>query len=223
MIAQSLVKYWNTMSLAKKINLRKDEEIILIVKAFFFTYFWLYLLGFVFMGAASFFMFWLFSQGVWGYVIYGLLMLIGVYIIFRTWYFANKNFSVITTERLVDVNRVGWFDEYLSVIHFGDVVDIYVRKKGVWPNILNYGSVAIETLDEEKGLEINNIKAPQRVLDLILEHKNNFVKRKNLRDQDSIYRAFLNTIPDLDEPQLCEVRDLVDEQLKLIDQEIESQ
>ncbi len=210
------------MSLQKKINLRKNEEIVLVIKAFFFTYFWLYLLGFLFMGVASFFMFWLFSQGVWGDVVYGLVMLIGLYIIFRTWFFANKNFSVITTERLVNINRVGWFDEYLSIIHFNNVVDCHVRKRGVWPNILNYGSIVIETMDEENGLELNQIRSPQRILDLILEYKNNFIDKKNLYDKDSVYKAFLNIIPDLDEAQLCEIYDLADEQLKLIDQEIDS-
>lgn len=210
------------MSLQKKINLRNNEEIVLVVKAFFLTYFWLYLLGFVFMGTASFFMFWLFAQGVWGYVVYGLVMVMGLFIIFRTWFFTNKNFTVITTERLVDINRVGWFDEYLSVIHFNDVVDIHVRRRGIWPNLLNYGSISIETADEEKTLELNQVRSPQRILDLILEYKNHFIDRKNLRDQDSIYKTFLNIIPDLDEAQLCEIHDLVDEQLKLIDQEIDS-
>lgn len=210
------------MSLQKKINLRNNEEIVLVVKAFFLTYFWLYLLGFVFMGVASFFMFWLFAQGVWGYVVYGLVMVMGLFIIFRTWFFTNKNFSVITTERLVDINRVGWFDEYLSVIHFNDVVDVRVRRRGIWSNLFNYGSIAIETTDEEKTLELTQVRAPQRILDLILEYKNNFIDRKNLRDLDSIYKTFLNIIPDLDEAQLCEIHDLVDEQLKLIDQEIDS-
>jgi len=150
-----------------------------------------------------------------------LIMLVGLYIIFRTWYFVRKNFSVITTERLVDINRTGWFDEYLSVVYFGDIIDIYVRKSGIWSNVLNFGSVSVKTFDEEKTLEINNIKSPQRILDLILEYKNLFNKRKKLRDNDSIYKTFVNIIPDLDEPQLCEIRDLVDEQLKLIDEEIE--
>lgn len=211
------------MSLSKKINLRKNEEIVLVIKAFFLTYFWVYLLGFVFMGTASFFMFWLFSQGAWGYAMYGFGMLIGVYIIFHTWYFNNKNISVITTERLVDINRVGWFDEYLSVIHFNDIIDVYVRKQGFLPNIFNYGEITIETNNEQTSLKLNQIRSPQRILDFILEHKNNFLENKNLRDQDSIYKAFLNIIPELDEAQLCEIHDLADEQLKLIDQKIEKE
>jgi len=209
------------MSLAKKINLRKNEEIVFIIKAFFFTYFWLYLFGFIILGIASFGMFWLFSQGVWGYVLYGLIMLIGLYVIFRTWYFNSKNFSVITTERLVDVCRTGWFDEYLSVIHFDDIVDVYVRKRGIWPNIFNYGSLTIKTDDDQNSLELNQIKSPQKILDLILESKNHFVNNINLRDQNLVYRAFVKIIPDLDEAQLCEIKDLADEQLKLLDEEIE--
>lgn len=209
------------MSLLKKINLRKNEEIVLVIKAFFLTYFWLYLLGFVFMGTASFFMFWLFSQGAWGYTVYGFGMLVGLYIIFHTWYFNNKNFSIITTERLVDINRVGWFDEYLSVVHFHDIVDVYVRKQGFLPNVFNYGEITIETDNGQTSLKLNQIRSPQRVLDFILEHKNNFLENKNLRDQESIYKAFLNIIPDLDETQLCEIQDLTGEQLKLIDQQNE--
>jgi len=207
------------MSLTKKINLRNGEEIVSVIKAFYFTYFWLYLLGFLFMGVASFLMIWLFAQGTWGYAVFALIMLIGLYIIFHTWYFVHKNFSVITTERLVEVNRVGWFDEYISVIHFNDIFDVYIRKQGLWSNLLNYGSITIETDDEQNPLTLNSIKSPQTVLDLILEHKNNFVNTKNLRDQEVVYKAFLNIIPDLDEAQLCEIHDLVDEQLKLIDKE----
>lgn len=217
MIVLSHEKFLNIMSLAKKINLRKDEEIILVVKAFFFTYIWLYLFGFLFMGVTSFFMFWLFANGVWGYVVYGLGMILGLYVIFRTWYFSSKNFSVITTERLVDVNRIGWFDEYLSTIHFGDILDVYVRKQGLWSNLLNFGSVFIET-PELEPLRLVNIKSPQRVLELVLEYKNNLVNKKNLQSQESIYKAFVKNIPYMDEAQLCEVRDLIDTQLDLIDE-----
>lgn len=209
------------MSLANKINLRKDEEIVFIIRSFFFTYFWLYLFGFIIMGGASFAMFWLFSQGAWGYAVYGLLMLIGLYIIFRTWYFNAKNFSVITTERFVDISRTGWFDEFMSVIHYRDIVDVYVRKRGIWSNILNYGSITIKTDDEQNSFELNKIKSPQKILNLILEYKNHFLNSKNLRDQKIVYNAFLNSIPDLDEAQLCEILDLVEEQLKLLDEKIE--
>ncbi|MFA6424527.1 MAG: PH domain-containing protein [Candidatus Magasanikbacteria bacterium] len=205
------------MSLAKKINLRPDEEIVHVTKVFWFTYFWLYLFGFIFLGTASFFMFWLFSKGTWGYVLYGLVILIGLYIIFRTWYFKNKNISVITSQRVVDISCNGWFDEYISVVHFNNISDIYVRKQGVWSSIFNYGSVVVETIDDQSSLKLTNISSPQNILDILIENKNLFVDSKTFRDQHSVYKAFVNIIPDLDEAQLCEIHDLVDEQLKLID------
>jgi hypothetical protein len=209
------------MSLAKKINLRKGEDIVYVTKIFWLTFFLLYFFGFIFLGLASFFMFWLFSKGTWGYVLFGFGILTGLYIIFRTWYFKKKNISVITSERVVDISSNGLFDEYISVIHFNNVSDIYVRKQGIFSSIFNYGSVVVETIDDQSSLKLTNISNPQNILDILIENKNLFVDRKNLRDQNLVYRTFIKIIPDLDEAQLCEIRDLADEQLKLLDEEIE--
>ncbi len=209
------------MSLAKKINLRKGEDIVYVTKIFWLTYFWLYFFGFIFLGLSSFFMFWLFSKGTWGYVLFGLGILIGLYIIFRTWYFKKKNISVITSERVVDISSNGLFDEFISVIHFNNVSDIYVRKQGVLSSIFNYGSVVVETIDDQSSLKLTNISNPQNILDILIENKNLFVDRKTLHGQNNIYNSFINVIPNLEEAQLCEIYDLVEEQLKLIDQEIE--
>ncbi len=209
------------MSLAKKINLRKGEDIIYVTKIFWLTYFWLYFFGFIFLGLASFFMFWLFSKGVWGYIIFGLGILTGLYVIFRTWYFKNKNISVITSERVVDISCEGWFDEYISVVHFNNISDIYVRKQGVWSSIFNYGSVVVETIDSQSSLKLSSISNPQNILDILIENKNLFADSKTLRGQNNIYKTFLNVIPNLDEAQLCEIHDLVEGQLKHIDKESE--
>ncbi len=166
-------------------------------------------------------MFWLFSKGVWGYIIFGLGILTGLYVIFRTWYFKNKNISVITSERVVDISCEGWFDEYISVVHFNNISDIYVRKQGVWSSIFNYGSVVVETIDSQSSLKLSSISNPQNILDILIENKNLFADSKTLRGQNNIYKTFLNVIPNLDEAQLCEIHDLVEGQLKHIDKESE--
>jgi hypothetical protein len=208
------------MSLAKKINLRPNEEIISIIRAGFFSTVWYYLLGFLFLITASFFMFWLFAQAIWGYVVYGVVVFIGLYIIFRTWYFKNKNFSVITNERIVNVSRAGWFEEYISVLDYNSINEIFLRRQGLMSNLFNFGSIEVDYGDKQSLLILNSINYPQKVFDLIHKYKNNFVANCNLRDIDSVYEAFVDVIPDLTEEEICEVRDLLDKQLEIIDENL---
>ena len=210
------------MSLAKKINLRPGEEIISVIKESFFSSIWYYLLGFLFLVPAFFFMFWLFAQAYWGYIVYGSLIFVGLYIIFRTWYFNHKNFSVITNERIVNVNRVGWFEEYMSVLDYHNINEIFLRRQGMVSNIFNLGSIVVDFGDNQSTLILNSISSPQKVFDLIHEHKNNFVIKQNLNNIDSIYEAFVEVVPDLTEEEICEVRDLLDKQLEIIDKNSEN-
>lgn len=205
------------MSLAKKINLRPNEEIVAVVKEGFFSTIWYYLFGFLFLAVASFFMFWLFARAYWGYIVYGSLILVGLYIIFRTWYFKHKNFSVVTNERIVNVSRVGWFEEYISVLDYHSINEIFLRRPGLMSNIFNFGSIEVDYGENQSLFILNSVSAPQKVFDLIHEHKNNFVAKCNLRDVDSVYEAFMDIIPDLTEEEICEARDLLDKQLEIID------
>ena len=68
------------MSLQKKISLREGERIIRTVHRYGITDWWKYLIGFGFLAGASFLMFQLFSYGVWGYIAYGLMLAIGLFI-----------------------------------------------------------------------------------------------------------------------------------------------
>ncbi len=203
------------MSIAKKIHLKDEEKIITVVQSCIFAYAWKYLFGLAFLFAFSFFMFRLFGYGWWGNVVYGLGMFIGVYIILRVWFLNHLNVLVVTSDRVVDIHRLGWFDEIISSVSYLDIKDIAIRKKGITQSLFNFGGIAIQTKSQQFVLEILNISNPAKtqlfLSDISQQYKQD-IKVANMR---VIYNNFIKIIPDLTDGDLKETRALIDEQLGL--------
>lgn len=202
------------MSLDKKINLKEDEKIIMVIKPVWITYFWKYLFGFAFLFAASFFMFRLFSYGWWGNIIYGLGMFLGGYIIFRAWFINYANVFIITTERAVDIHRLGWFEEIISSVSFLDIKDVAVKKKGIAQSLFNFGGLAIATKSQQFILEILNIKNPAKIQLLLADVGQQYKQDIKVANKQVIYNNFVRIIPDLPDSDLKEAEKLIAEQLR---------
>jgi len=205
------------MSLEKKINLRTNEEVVMVIKRGFWDAFWRYLLGFIFLVVASFFMFLLFSYSYWGYGLFTILMVSGCYIIIHSWYFNRKNFIVITSERIVAVSRRRWFEEIVIPVFYSDVNEIYLKRQGFFSNLFNFGSIIIKFNNGENVFNTSLIKDPQSVLDSIHHQKSVFANDLGLKNVDLIYKKFIKIIPDLTEEEICEVVDLLNQQLQELD------
>ena len=201
------------MSVAKKINLKDGEKIISLVRPYILSYMWKYLLGLVFLFTSSFFMFRLFFYGWWGDVVYALGMLIGLYIIFRAWFFNHKNTLVLTSMRVVDLHRVGWFDEIMSSVSYLDIKDIVIRKKGIWQSLFNFGGLAISAKNEQLILEVLNIYNPSQVQSVLSDLEQQYKQDIKLVSTGAIYNNFIKIIPSLPDGDLVEVKRLIDEQL----------
>ncbi len=201
------------MSLAKKIQLKDGERIIAVVQPHVLTSVWKYFFGLAFLFAASFFMFRLFLYGWWGDVIYGLGMFFGVYIILRTWFIRHANVFVITTDRIVDVHRLGWFEEIISAVSHLDIKDIAVCKKGIAQSLLNFGGLAIQTKSQQFILEILNISNPAQVQLLLTDVGQQYKQDIKVANSQVIYNNFVRIIPDLPDGDLQEVQRLIGEQL----------
>lgn len=202
------------MNLAKKINLKQNEEVVAILKQVAITYVWRYLFGLIFLFTASFFMFRLFDYGWWGSALYGLGMFLGLYIILRAWFMRNANIFVVTSDRVVDVHRVGWFEEVISAITYTDIKDVSIRKKGIGQSLFNFGSLVIATKYERLLLEIINISHPAKIQLLLAEIGQHYKQNINLSNPRAIYSSFIKIIPTLTDNDLKEAQKLIDEQLK---------
>ncbi|KKQ40903.1 MAG: hypothetical protein US58_C0010G0004 [Candidatus Magasanikbacteria bacterium GW2011_GWA2_37_8] len=205
------------MSINHKINLRENEEVIHTIRRYLLTYAWAYIFGLAILLASAFFMFWLLNQGWWGEVVLGFGLFIGLFIIFRTWFFNHSNVLVITSERVVDISRLSWFDEVISSAKFTEIKDIFIRRRGLSANMFNYGTITLETKNQGAVLELAQVHQPQKIQSLIVEAIENFRHLKKFSSQKSLYEGFIKTIPELTEEELCLVRDLIDNQLEEYD------
>ncbi|MEK7131644.1 MAG: hypothetical protein AAB797_02845 [Patescibacteria group bacterium] len=200
------------MSLAKKIHLKDDEKIITIITPYILAYAWKYLFGLVFLFASSFFMFRLFFYGWWGNIVYGLGMFLGVYIIFRIWFVNHANVLVATSDRVVDIHRLGWFDEIISSVSYLDIKDVAVRKKGIAQSLFNFGGIAIQTKSQQFILEILNIKSPAKIQLLLSDISQQYKQDIKVANTRVVYNNFIKIIPDLTDGDLKEAARLINEQ-----------
>jgi hypothetical protein len=201
------------MSLAKKIHLKDDEKIITVITPHVLSYVWKYLFGLAFLFASSFFMFRLFGYGWQGSAVYGLGMFLGVYIILRVWFMNHANVLVVTSDRVVDIHRLGWFDEIVSSVSYLDIKDVAVRKKGIAQSLFNFGGIAIATKSQQFVLEILNINNPSKHQLLLSDISQQYKQDIKVANMQVIYNNFIKIIPDLTDGDLAEARALIDEQL----------
>jgi hypothetical protein len=207
------------MSLNKKINIREDESIIKVVRSYALALIWKYLLGLLFLGGSSFVMFQLFGYGLWGYAVYGVGMLLGVYIIFRTWFFGYFNMLVVTSERVVDIHRAGWFDVVVSSVSYQEIKDVAVRKKGLFSNLFNYGSVVIQGKSRQFVLEAPKVHYPQDIQNTLQEVSELYKQDKKVSNVDTIYKNFVKIISNLTDKQLSTVQELINNEFEEVSEE----
>ncbi|MBI2037846.1 MAG: hypothetical protein HYT15_02855 [Candidatus Magasanikbacteria bacterium] len=202
------------MSLAKKINLKDEEKIIMVVRPYVLAYVWKYMLGGAFLLASSFFMFRLFFYSWWGDVIYVVGMLLGFYFILSALLKNRGNMLVVTSSRAVDIHRLGWFDEIISSVNYLDIKDIAIRKKGIWQSLFNVGGVSIITKSENFALEIFHIHNPAQIQNLLSDVSQQYKQDIKVSNSRVIYNNFIRIIPSLPDGDLQEVKRLINEQLE---------
>lgn len=197
------------MSLSKKIHLREGEEIKAIVYRYGLIYLWQYLLGLILVLAPAFFMFQLWAWGNWGYAAFGVSIAVGLFFILRAWFFSRANRLVITSERVVDVYRAGWFNEIISMVAYPEIRDIFVERKGFLPSLFNYGTVVIATKSGQTLLEAKGVYKPQACQTFIADNQENFKQLGRLANPQLVYASFVKIIPHLADEQLEEVKKLI--------------
>ncbi len=104
---------------------------------------------------------------------YYLVLIISVFIIWILYYL---NIHIITERHIVDIDQVGLLNHMVSELNVDTIEDVTGHTVGLFGNLLDYGTVFVQTAGTVERFEFDNVPHPGHIASMILEvyenHKN---------------------------------------------------
>lgn len=116
-----------------------------------------------------FLLFPLFSLGMFGVIAFGVLILIGTALAFRTFFIWENDVLVLTSLRILDVDQRGLFSRHVSEANLISIQDVSWQKSGFWNTLFRMGNVTIQTAGATTSIEGEKLPRPEKIHALINE------------------------------------------------------
>ena len=96
------------------------------------------------------------------------------------WQYINwrDDYFVVTTQRVVHLERAGPFSTHQEETQLDNIVDIYEVQPGIVANLLNYGNLVLQSAGETVNIDMSYVPDPARLRELISQQ----VERTRARD-----------------------------------------
>lgn len=92
----------------------------------------------------------------------------------------QSNVIFITDQKLAQVLYISLFNRKISQLSIGDIQDVTVVQRGIFPRIFNYGTLVIETAGEQQNLSFTYVPKPYESSQTIVgAHEDNLKKYGN--------------------------------------------
>jgi len=98
--------------------------------------------------------------------VYVMTLLLGLLIVWVMYYL---NVQIVTNERIVDITQTSLLHHTISELHLSNLQDVTGEVKGLFPTLLNFGDVYLQTAGESKRFEFCMVPNPTAVEKLILD------------------------------------------------------
>lgn len=72
----------------------------------------------------------------------------------------RSNVIFVTNEKVAQVQYTSLFSRKISQLSIGDIQDVTVTQKGIFPRIFNYGTLVIETAGEQQNYTFTYVPKP---------------------------------------------------------------
>ncbi len=151
------------------INLRVGEEIALAVRAHPIKLATSLFLCAVLLIAPFFFMAPLFALGRPGLAAFFVLIALGLFLAGRKYALWRGTVFVVTNQRVIDLDRRGFFRRIVSEVNFDNITDISFEIAGLWQTVFHAGDVLISTRSGSHSIEAQFISEPHVVREAIAE------------------------------------------------------
>ena len=101
------------------------------------------------------------------------------------------NSWIVTNERIVDSEQVGFFNRKVAELSLSVVQDVSVTLQGLIPTTLNFGDVIIQSAGRENHFFFDDVPKPQDVKDVIM----NLIDKIEDRKEHHIDRSPRTEVP----------------------------
>jgi uncharacterized membrane protein YdbT with pleckstrin-like domain len=89
-----------------------------------------------------------------------------IFLIIFTNYYLDQ--IIVTNKRIIDIDQVGLFSRDIVTTSVNRLQDIKVELSGIFPTLLKYGDLHIQSAGANKEILIKGIKHPEKVKEVIL-------------------------------------------------------
>lgn len=148
-------------------HVRHTEKLIAVVRRYGLTLVPAYACASLMLSATFFFMFWFFHHDWWGQILFAMLVATSAYILIRTTILWKANVLYIMSDRIIDRAYAGIFDHVVSEVSYHQIEDVSSRITGIGGVLFRYGTLSIQTGQGRVMIEVEKIKNPQRIQELI--------------------------------------------------------
>lgn len=87
---------------------------------------------------------------------------------FMVWVLYYLNLHIVSEKRIVDIDQRGLLKHEVSELNLETIEDVTSDTKGLFGNILNYGTVYVQTAGAVERFEFENVANPSKIANIIL-------------------------------------------------------
>lgn len=147
----------------KRVPLRPNERLVRVVRRHALTHAPQAFFAFLFFGAAFFFLFFLLRRGVWGQALLAGLLGVGAFLLARLLIVRAGNVCYLTSQRVIDIDRRGFFHRVVSEIPLGDIHDVSGEVRGFFGTLFRYGRVEVYAGEGMVRIVLDAVRRPEQV------------------------------------------------------------
>ncbi|MFA6099468.1 MAG: PH domain-containing protein [Patescibacteria group bacterium] len=153
-------------------QLKDEEQIRAMVRRHAVTLVGKLLLAMVLIVVPFFLLFPLFNLGIFGVIVFAIVILVGVVLAARTLFVWDNDVLIITNQRIVDVDQRGLFSRHVSEASLNMIQDVSWKKQGFWHTLFRMGDVKVQTAGATSTIQGENLPRPEKVHELINDVRN---------------------------------------------------
>ncbi|MDD3723665.1 MAG: PH domain-containing protein [Lutibacter sp.] len=93
---------------------------------------------------------------------------------------------IVTNERIIDIRQDGFFSRTIAEQRLFRVQDVASEVHGIFPTILKYGDVHIQTAGAKQRFVFDDVPHPEKIRDLIIRQveRNKKIHRKEMEEEE---------------------------------------